>query len=172
MNRILSREFSTQIFGQPQTLYVAAAVLGALGVIPGTPHLAFLTIATVLGGLGFWLARRQSSAVYEAEPLELTEDEGMPADVTWADIPPVDVLALEVGYRLIPLVDRNQGGEALARITEARRRFATDMGLVVPLIRVRDNLDLKPNTYRITLKGVDVAHGEIPSCAGAGGGHG
>jgi flagellar biosynthesis protein FlhA len=159
----LSREFSTQVFGRPQTLYVAAAVLGALGVIPGTPHLAFLTIATVLGGLGFWLDRRQSSAVYDVEPLELTEDEGMPADVTWADIPPVDVLALEVGYRLIPLVDRNQGGAALARITEARRRFATDMGLVVPLIRVRDNLDLKPNTYRITLKGVDVAHGEIPS---------
>ena len=86
-----------------------------------------------------------------------------PADVTWEDIPPIDVLALEVGYRLISLVDRNQGGEALTRITEARRRFATDMGLVVPLIRVRDNLELKPNSYRITLKGVDVAHGEMPS---------
>lgn len=87
----------------------------------------------------------------------------MPLDVTWDDIPPIDVLALEVGYRLIPLVDRNQGGEALAKITDARRRFATDMGLVVPLVRVRDNLDLKPNSYRITLKGVDVAHGELPS---------
>jgi flagellar biosynthesis protein FlhA len=158
----LSREFSTQIFGRPQTLYVAAAVLGALGVIPGTPHLAFLTIAAVLGGLGFWLARRQRTVI-DVEPLELVEEDVAPADVTWADIPPVDVLALEVGYRLIPLVDRNQGGAALARITEARRRFATDMGLVVPLIRVRDNLDLKPNNYRITLKGVDVAHGELPS---------
>jgi len=94
---------------------------------------------------------------------EEMEEEIAPADVTWDDIPPVDVLALEVGYRLIPLVDRNQGGAALARITEARRRFATDMGLVVPLIRVRDNLDLKPNSYRITLKGVDVAHGELPT---------
>ena len=158
----LSREFSTQIFGRPQTLYVAAAVLGALGVIPGTPHLAFLTIAVVLGGLGYWLMRRQNT-VFEAEPLELIEAEPMSLDVTWDDIPPVDVLALEVGYRLIPLVDRNQGGAALAKITEARRRFATDMGLVVPLIRVRDNLDLKPSSYRITLKGVDVAHGELPS---------
>jgi len=116
----------------------------------------------VLGGLGYWLMRRQG-AVLDVEALDLIEAEPAPLDVTWEDIPPVDVLALEVGYRLIPLVDRNQGGAALTRITEARRRFATDMGLVVPLIRVRDNLDLKPNTYRITLKGVDVAHGEIPS---------
>jgi flagellar biosynthesis protein FlhA len=158
----LSREFSTQIFGQPHTLFVAAAVLGALGVIPGTPHLAFLTIATVLGGLGFWLSRRQREQ-FETEPLALIEEAAAPVDVTWDDIPPVDVLALEVGYRLISLVDRNQGGEALTKITDARRRFASDMGLVVPLIRVRDNLDLKPNVYRITLKGVDVAHGEMPS---------
>jgi flagellar biosynthesis protein FlhA len=158
----LSREFSTQIFGRPQTLYVAAAVLAALGVIPGTPHLAFLTIAAMLGGLGFWLTRRLRTVV-DVESLELVEEDVAPADVTWADIPPIDVLALEVGYRLIPLVDRNQGGAALTRITEARRRFASDMGLVVPLIRVRDNLELKPNSYRITLKGVDVAHGELPT---------
>ena len=156
----LSQEFSTQIFGRPQTLFVAAAVLGALGVIPGTPHLAFLSIAAVLGGLGFRLMQRQRT-VADAVPLLHVEDEPAPADVTWDDIPPVDVLALEVGYRLIPLVDRNQGGAALTSITEARRNFATDMGLVVPLIRVRDNLELKPNSYRITLKGVEVAHGEL-----------
>ena len=159
----LSREFSTQIFGRPQTLYVAAAVLGALGVVPGTPHLAFITISLALAGLGYWLTHRLRTAVYDVEPLERVEDEPVPIDVTWEDIPPVDVLALEVGYRLIPLVDRNQGGAALTKITEARRSFAADMGLVVPLIRVRDNLDLKPNSYRITLKGVDVAHGELPT---------
>jgi flagellar biosynthesis protein FlhA len=107
--------------------------------------------------------RRQRTAAFDVEPLELVETGTAPTDVTWDDIPPVDVLALEVGYRLIPLVDRNQGGAALNKITEARRRFATDMGLVVPLIRVRDNLELKPNSYRITLKGVDVAHGEMPT---------
>ncbi|WP_324781228.1 flagellar biosynthesis protein FlhA [Thiobacillus sedimenti] len=159
----LSREFSSQVFGRPQTLYVAAAVLGTLGIIPGTPHLAFLTIGAVLAGVGFLLLRRQrTAAFFDVEPEEVNEADSMPVDVTWADIPPVDVLALEVGYRLIPLVDRNQGGAALNRITEARRRFATDMGLVVPLIRVRDNLELKPNAYRITLKGVDVGHGELP----------
>ncbi|KAB2319049.1 flagellar biosynthesis protein FlhA [Betaproteobacteria bacterium SCN1] len=157
----LSREFSSQIFGRPQTLFVASAVLGVLGLIPGTPHVAFLTISAVLGALGLWLGRRR--AVPVIEPLDVEEALPAPLDVTWEDIPPVDVLALEVGYRLIPLVDRNQDGAALARITEARRRFATDMGLVVPLIRVRDNLDLKPNVYRITLKGVEVAHGEMPS---------
>ena len=130
-------------------------------MIPGTPHLAFLTIAAVLGGLGYWLMRRQGRVI-DAEPVERVEEEPAPVDLTWDDIPPVDVLALEVGYRLIPLVDRNQGGAALAKITEARRRFATDMGLVVPLIRVRDNLELKPGSYRITLKGVEVAHGELP----------
>ncbi|MHB1352483.1 MAG: flagellar biosynthesis protein FlhA [Thiobacillus sp.] len=159
----LSREFSTQIFGRPQTLYVAAAVLAALGVIPGTPHVAFLTIAAVLAALALWLMRHRETAVFDSTPLPPSEEEALPLDVTWDDIPPVDVLALEVGYRLIPLVDRNQGGAALARITESRRRFAADMGLVVPLIRVRDNLDLKPNTFRITLKGVDVARGEMPS---------
>jgi flagellar biosynthesis protein FlhA len=104
---------------------------------------------------------RSQNRIIDAEPIEAIEELPAPADVTWNDIPPVDVLALEVGYRLIPLVDRNQGGGALTRITEARRAFATDMGLVVPLVRVRDNLDLKPNNYRITLKGVDVAHGEL-----------
>jgi len=158
----LSHEFSTQIFSRPQTLFVAAAVLGALGVIPGTPHLAFLTIAAMLGAIGFWLSRRQRAAI-DREPLDIVDDTPAPVDVTWDDIPPVDVLALEVGYRLIPLVDRNQGGGALTKITEARRNFATDMGVVVPLIRVRDNLELKPNTYRITLKGVEVAQGELLS---------
>ena len=158
----LSREFSTQVFGRPQTLFVAAAVLGTLGVIPGTPHVAFLTIAVVLGAVGLWLMLRQRRQL-EIEPLETVEAEIAPIDVSWDDIPPVDVLALEVGYRLIPLVDRNQGGAGLTRITEARRRYAIDMGLVVPLVRVRDNLELKPGGYRITLKGVDVAHGEMPT---------
>jgi flagellar biosynthesis protein FlhA len=159
----LSREFSTQVFGRPQTLFVAASVLAVLGLIPGTPHVAFLLIAALLGAGGLWLTRRQQRAAFEVEPLDVIEAAPAPLDLTWDDIPPVDVLALEVGYRLIPLVDRAHGGVALASITEARRRFAADMGLVVPLVRVRDNLELKPNAYRITLKGVDVAHGELPA---------
>ena len=160
----LSREFSAQVFGKPQTLFIAAAVLAVLGAIPGTPHVAFLTIAAVLAAAGFWIRRRQLlPQSFEVEEMEPEEQAEAPADVSWEDIPPGDVLALEVGYRLIPLVDRNQGGMALARITEARRRFAADMGLVVPLIRVRDNLELKPNAYRVSLKGVVRARGVIPT---------
>jgi flagellar biosynthesis protein FlhA len=160
----LSREFSAQVFGKPQTLFIAAAVLAVLGAIPGTPHVAFLTIAAVLAAAGFWISRRQlSPQSFDVEEMEPAEEAEAPADVSWEDIPPVDVLALEVGYRLIPLVDRNQGGMALTRITEARRRFAADMGLVVPLIRVRDNLELKPNAYRVSLKGVVRARGVIPT---------
>jgi len=154
----LSREFSTQIFGRPQTLYIAASVLAVLGVLPGTPHLAFLTIAAILAGAAFAIEQRQRARLERIDIPEIEEEP--PAELSWEDIPPVDMLALEVGYRLVPLVDRNQGGAALARITEARRRFAADMGLVVPLIRVRDNLALKPNIYRITLKGVEMARGE------------
>ncbi|MEQ1591814.1 MAG: flagellar biosynthesis protein FlhA [Thiobacillaceae bacterium] len=156
----LSREFSSQVFGRPQTLYIAASVLAVLGVIPGTPHVAFLTIAAVLAGAAYWVEQRQRAALDEPDEPQFVEEETAPIDLTWEDIPPVDMLALEVGYRLIPLVDRNQSGAALARITEARRRFATDMGVVVPLIRVRDNLDLKSNFYRVTLKGVEMARGE------------
>jgi flagellar biosynthesis protein FlhA len=160
----LSREFSAQVFGKPQTLFIAAAVLAVLGAIPGTPHVAFLTIAAILAAAGYWIGRRQREPhSFEVDEIEPAEEAEAPADVSWEDIPPVDVLALEVGYRLIPLVDRNQGGMALARITEARRRFAADMGLVVPLIRVRDNLELKPNAYRVSLKGVVRARGVIPT---------
>ena len=154
----LSHEFSAQVFGRPQTLYIAASVLAVLGIIPGTPHVAFLTIAAVLMGAAYAVEQRQRVRVARLDQPEVEEEP--PAELTWEDIPPVDMLALEVGYRLVPLVDRNQGGAALARITEARRRFAADMGLVVPLIRVRDNLTLKPNIYRITLKGVEMARGE------------
>ena len=154
----LSHEFSAQVFGRPQTLYIAASVLAVLGIIPGTPHVAFLTIAAVLMGAAYAVEQRQRARVDRIDQPEVEEEP--PAELTWEDIPPVDMLALEVGYRLVPLVDRNQGGAALARITEARRRFAADMGLVVPLIRVRDNLTLKPNIYRITLKGVEMARGE------------
>ena len=154
----LSREFSTQIFGRPQTLYIASSVLAVLGILPGTPHVAFLTIAAILAGAAYAIETRQRARLERIDIPEIEEEP--PAELSWEDIPPVDMLALEVGYRLVPLVDRNQGGAALARITEARRRFAADMGLVVPLIRVRDNLALKPNIYRITLKGVEMARGE------------
>lgn len=155
----LSREFLSQMFGRPQILYVTAAVLALLGLIPGTPHVAFLLLAGVLAGAAYWTERRAAEEVdYEILPQE-AEGEA-PEELSWDDIPPVDVLGLEVGYRLIPLLDRERGGEVLNRITESRRRFAMEMGVVIPPVRVRDNLDLKPSTYRITLKGVEMGRAE------------
>ncbi len=155
----LSREFLGQMFGHPQILYVTGAVLALFGLIPGTPHVAFLLLAGVLAGAAYWTERRAAEAV-EYEMLPDVAEGAAPADLSWDDIPPVDVLGLEVGYRLIPLLDRERGGEVLNRITESRRRFAMEMGLVVPPVRVRDNLDLKPNAYRITLKGVEMGRAE------------
>ncbi|MGA7179845.1 MAG: flagellar biosynthesis protein FlhA [Thiobacillaceae bacterium] len=153
----LSREFLGQMFGRPQVLYVTASVLALLGLIPGTPHMAFLLLASVLAAVAYWTESRAVQEI-EAVPEELESE--APVELSWDDIPPVDVLGLEVGYRLIPLLDRARGGEVLDRITESRRRFAMEMGLVIPPVRVRDNLDLKPNTYRISLKGVEMGRAE------------
>ncbi|MGO9445734.1 MAG: flagellar biosynthesis protein FlhA [Thiobacillaceae bacterium] len=155
----LSRELLSQMFGSPQILYVAASVLALLGVIPGTPHVAFLLLASALAAAAYWTERRSAELNDYEAPAEEAEHEA-PEELTWDDIPPVDVLGLEVGYRLIPLLDRDRGGQVLNRITESRRRFALEMGLVIPPVRVRDNLDLKPNTYRISLKGVEMGRAE------------
>jgi flagellar biosynthesis protein FlhA len=153
----LNREFVSQLFGRPQILYVAASVLAVLGVIPGTPHVAFLLLAALLAASAFLVERRARAEI--VQPVE--EEMEPPTDLSWADLPPVDVLALEVGYRLIPLLDRSQGGKVLNEITDSRRRFALEMGLVVPPVRVRDNLDLASSAYRITLKGVEMGSGVV-----------
>ncbi len=156
----LSREFLLQVFGRPQTLYVAGAVLALLGILPNTPHLAFLLIGALLLAAAQWQQNGLRRAAVAEEEIPEAEEEA-PTEVTWDDVPPVDVLALEVGYRLVPLLDRQKDGVLLQRITEGRRRFALEMGVVVPPIRVRDNLQLKPNQYRITLKGVEMVRGEV-----------
>ncbi len=156
----LNREFMAQLFGRPQILYVAASVLAVLGIIPGMPHAAFLLLAAILAATAWFVERRQRSR--EAYlPVAEEEDVEPLTELTWSDLPPVDVLALEVGYRLIPLLDRKQGGQALKLITEGRLRFALEMGLVVPPIRVRDNMELRPTAYRISLKGVETGSGDV-----------
>jgi flagellar biosynthesis protein FlhA len=155
----LNQEFIAQIFGRPQILYVSASVLAVLGVIPGMPHTAFLLLAAILAGAAYFVdVRLRSSQAFELAPEE--EELEQLTELTWADLPPVDVLALEVGYRLIPLLDRKQGGHVLSLITESRLRFALEMGLVVPPVRVRDNMELAPTAYRISLKGVETGSGE------------
>ncbi len=148
-----------QLFAKPQVLSMTAAIIGGMGMIPGMPHFAFGILAAALGG-GAWLLKQRADAATSsndpAAPAASTELD----EATWQDIVPVDALGLEVGYRLIPLVDHAQGGELLRRIKGIRRKFAQEVGFLSPPVHIRDNLELKPSAYRITLKGVEIGSGE------------
>ncbi|HWU97344.1 MAG TPA: flagellar biosynthesis protein FlhA [Oxalicibacterium sp.] len=150
-----------QLFAKPQVLYITAAIIGGMGLIPGMPHIAFLFLAGVLGGAGYMLSQRLNKTP-EMEPEITAPPEAAPEveEATWKDIVQVDTLGLEVGYRLIPLVDKTQNGELLRRIKGIRKKFAQEVGFLSPSVHIRDNLELKPSAYRITLKGVEVGSGE------------
>jgi len=152
----LGKQLVSQIFQNRDVLVIVAMILAVLGLIPGMPHLPFLGAGALLGGL-VWYRKRQQPKAEAATPSPPAE----PEEVTWASVEPLDPLGLEVGYRLIPLVDKGQGGELLARIRGVRKKFAQDFGFLVPAVHVRDNLELRPTAYRITVKGVEVAGGEI-----------
>nr|WP_215876219.1 flagellar biosynthesis protein FlhA [Acidithiobacillus ferruginosus]MBU2813762.1 flagellar biosynthesis protein FlhA [Acidithiobacillus ferruginosus] len=152
----LGKQLVSQIFQNRDVLVIVAVILAILGLIPGMPHLPFLGAGAVLGGI-VWYRKRQQPKAEAAIPPPPAE----PEEVTWASVEPLDPLGLEVGYRLIPLVDKGQGGELLARIRGVRKKFAQDFGFLVPAVHVRDNLELRPTAYRITVKGVEVAGGEI-----------
>ncbi len=156
----LNQQLIGQVFAKPQAVFLTAGILTLLGIIPCMPHVAFLLMAAALAGLGFWLMQRQAAAAAQppAEPAPPPEE---PAEVGWQDVTPVDRLGLEVGYRLVPLVDRTQDGELLRRVRGIRKKIAQDLGFLVPPVHIRDNLQLKPGGYRITLKGVTAGEGEV-----------
>jgi flagellar biosynthesis protein FlhA len=157
----LSEQLTGQLFGRPQTLFLTAGILALMGIIPGMPHMSFFLIGGILAGIGYWLIqRRQAEAVAAAVVEEAPAKPEEPVDVGWHDVAVVDRLGLEVGYRLVPLVDKHQDGELLRRIRGIRKKIAQDLGFLVPAVHIRDNLQLKPNAYRVTLKGVSVAEGE------------
>ncbi len=154
-----------QLFAKPQVLYITAAIIGGMGLIPGMPNLVFLLLAAILGGSAYLLTRKEESAKAEevaAAEAAATAPAAAPEqeEASWQDIMPVDTLGLEVGYRLIPLVDKTQGGELLKRIKGIRKKFAQEVGFLAPPVHIRDNLELKPSAYRIALKGVEVGTGE------------
>jgi flagellar biosynthesis protein FlhA len=154
-----------QLFAKPQVLYITAGILGGMGLIPGMPNLVFLLLASLLAGSAYLVSKRRAEALV-AEPAAVPGAAGAPVaaaeqeEASWQDIMPVDTLGLEVGYRLIPLVDKAQGGELLKRIKGIRKKFAQEVGFLAPPVHIRDNLELKPSAYRITLKGVEVGSGE------------
>jgi flagellar biosynthesis protein FlhA len=153
--RDLSGQIVTQMFISPKVLGITATIMGILGVIPGMPHTVFLGIAMVLGYGAWILAHQPPPAAPEAAAPPATDGEA-----SWDDLQPVDQLGLELGYRLITLVDKNRQGDLLTRIKGVRRKFAQEVGFLPPPVHVRDNLELKPSGYRITLRGVIVGEGE------------
>ena len=147
-----------QVFDSPRALAVTAAVIGLLGVIPGMPHVVFLLIAASLAGSAHWMRRRKQRAKLEPAAAEVVPEANVEA--SWDDLRPVDTLGLEVGYRLIALVDKDRQGDLLARIKGVRRKFAQEVGFLPPPVHIRDNLELKPSHYRLTLRGAIVGEGE------------
>lgn len=160
-----------QLFEKPQVMYISAAIVGGMGLIPGMPHMAFILLAATLAGAAYVLSKRiaggqilgrdkkaSGAVAVEAPPsVQVPEVE----EATWQDIVPVDTLGLEVGYRLIPLVDQAQGGELLKRIKGIRKKFAQEIGFLAPSVHIRDNLEMRPSSYRILLKGVEIGSGEV-----------
>jgi flagellar biosynthesis protein FlhA len=152
----LGRQIIDQMFISPRVLGITAGIMGILGLIPGMPHIVFLGIASVLG-YGTWILTHQP--ITPIEP-EITSDNSPDGEATWDDLQPVDQLGLELGYRLIALVDKNRQGDLLTRIKGVRRKFAQEVGFLPPSVHVRDNLELKPSGYRITLRGVTTGEGD------------
>ncbi|HCG7123730.1 TPA: flagellar biosynthesis protein FlhA [Vibrio parahaemolyticus] len=153
-----------QMFDNPKALMITAAILGVMGIVPGMPHFAFLTLAVAAGTGAYLIDKRQKQKAKEPALPAKAEDGSEPIsqrELSWDDVQPVDIIGLEVGYRLIPLVDRDQGGELLERVKGVRKKLSQDFGFLIPAVHIRDNLELTPNSYRITLMGVAVGEAEI-----------
>jgi flagellar biosynthesis protein FlhA len=158
----IGQQLAKQLISSPQVLILTAVIIGMLGVIPGMPHFAFLLLAGALGWFAYYLLQRtklEEEKVAAAEnPVVVPSNEA--PEASWEDVAQVDVLGLEVGYRLIALVDKAQDGDLLRRIKGIRKKFTQDMGFLPPAVHIRDNLELRPNGYRITLKGAEIGSGE------------
>ncbi|MGB5672552.1 MAG: flagellar biosynthesis protein FlhA [Sedimenticolaceae bacterium] len=160
----LGSQVTTQLLDNPRALAITAAILLMLGIIPGMPHLVFLLLGAAVGGLAYMIVKRKQASATEPEtvqPLARADEGSEVRELTWQDVQPVDVIGLEVGYRLIPLVDREQGGQLMNRIKGVRKKLSQELGFLVQSVHIRDNLDLAPNAYRITLNGVPVGESEV-----------
>jgi flagellar biosynthesis protein FlhA len=162
----MGEQVSTQL-GQVRSLYIAAGVMFVIGIVPGMPHLAFLFFAFTIGASAYFMAKRKEKLAADLEIQEQeqkVESEQKQAEVkelSWDDVNHVDIIGLEIGYRLIPLVDKSQGGELLNRIKGVRKKLSQEFGFLVPAVHIRDNLDLEPNSYQISLMGVSIGEAEI-----------
>jgi flagellar biosynthesis protein FlhA len=151
-------QIAQQIFNSPRSLAITAGVIGALGLIPGMPNIVFLSLAGGMGYFAYWMRGRDQRA--KTEPPRPAPPPEPNAEASWDDLQPVDTLGMEVGYRLIALVDKQREGDLLTRIKGVRKKFAQDVGFLPPPVHIRDNLELKPSMYRLTLRGAVVGEGE------------
>ncbi|MDT8893182.1 flagellar biosynthesis protein FlhA [Halomonas sp. I1] len=149
-----------QLFVKPQVMVLAAGVLGLLGLVPGMPNLVFLIFTALLGGLAWWLMREKERRLVEEQNQEAPPPAPEAPEASWDDVQLVDTLGLEVGHRLIPLVDAQQQGELLGRIKSVRKKFAQEVGFLPPVVHIRDNLELSANAYRLTLKDAEIGRAE------------
>lgn len=164
----MGTQIISQMFGSPRALIVTAAIMTIMGLVPGMPHVAFLSLAAASGGAAWFLIRQKERARVKAEVEQQMKSEPKASeapddakDLDWSDVMPVDMVGLEVGYRLIPMVDKLQGGQLLNRIKGVRKKLSQDLGFLVPSVHIRDNLDLMPGAYRITLMGVVAGEADI-----------
>ena len=165
MGKLINR----QMFSSHKALAVSAGIMIVMGLVPGMPHFSFLSLGLVAGGVAYLLWKKQNVVKVQAQEEVKRQQEMLPSptrvqdskELGWDDVTPIDMIGLEVGYRLIPLVDRNQGGQLLARIKGVRKKLSQELGFLMPTVHIRDNLDLAPSAYRLTLMGVTLAEAEI-----------
>ena len=157
----MSAEVSNQLTKNPKVLYVAAGIIGTMGVVPGMPNVVFLSIAILLAVGGYLRSQEGLTPELVDAKLEPTEPQSKATELSWDDVSSLDQIGLEVGYRLIPLVDAAQGGDLLSRIKGVRKKLSQELGFLVDSVHIRDNLDLGPNKYRISIHGVSMGEGEV-----------
>ncbi len=161
----MGQQVIKQLFADPRTLGVTAGLVGVMGVIPGMPNAAFLTLATIAGAGAWYMHRRRKEVDAAQVQAQQQKAEQTPPpearELGWDDVLPVDPVGLEVGYRLIPMVDKNQGGQLMPRIKGVRKKLSQELGFLIPPVHIRDNLDLEPNRYRLLLMGVAVGESEV-----------
>jgi flagellar biosynthesis protein FlhA len=157
----MGAELSLQLFGQPRSLAVAGALLAIMGLIPGMPNLAFLTFAAGFGTAAWWRYNKRKQAAAMPMPEVIAAPTPESQELSWEDVKPVDPIGLAVGFRLVPLVDKASGGDLLLRIRGVRRKLSQELGFLVQTVHIRDNLELAPNAYRISLAGATIADGVV-----------